>query len=63
MELMTFIEKYTDDLAKLLKGIDKQSIQKIVQAFEKTAEKGSKIYVIGNGGGAPLHLTGQMILP
>lgn len=47
---MTFIEKYTDDLAKLLKGIDKQSIQKIVQAFEKTAEKGSKIYVIGNGG-------------
>jgi len=50
LKLNDFIDKYADNLSSLLKSIDKKAVSEIVKAFEKTSEKGSRIYVKGNGG-------------
>ena len=48
----TFIEKYTQQLANILRDIDKDAIVKIVESLEQTSQSGSKVYIIGNGGSA-----------
>lgn len=50
MDIFTFVENYKNKLSLLIKEIDGKVIEQIINAFEKTAEKKSKIYVIGNGG-------------
>ena len=50
--LSKFIQNYVLKLNNLLVSIDEKSIENIVQCLESTIDKGSKIYILGNGGSA-----------
>ena len=50
MKIEEFTRDYIHRLSALLEQVDPQTVAKIVQELEKTVERGSRIYVIGNGG-------------
>jgi len=47
-----FSKKYFSYLSQVLESIDKNEIDKLGKAFESSRERGSNIYVAGNGGSA-----------
>ncbi len=47
-----FLQTYKTELTKLIKDIDAQNLQEIVDALEASHARGGKMYVIGNGGSA-----------
>jgi D-sedoheptulose 7-phosphate isomerase len=47
-----FIDSYLNNLIELLKNLDANVIENIQKALDKSVEKKSKIYIIGNGGSA-----------
>lgn len=50
MNIINFMNKYIENLKKLLDKIDVKALENICIELEKTVEKNSKVYVIGNGG-------------
>ena len=52
MKLKKFINNYTNNLIEFLQNIDTDSIEEIIDIFEKTLQPKSKIYILGNGGSA-----------
>lgn len=50
--MKSFLEKYKTNLEKLIKSIDSKIVEHIILVLEQTVEKGSRIYVLGNGGSA-----------
>ncbi len=52
LKINNFIDKYTYSLTALLKNIDYQVVEQIINEFEQTIKNKSKIYIIGNGGSA-----------
>lgn len=50
MDIISFVEDYKIRLIDLIKSIDGKVIEQIIDAFEESARKKSRIYTIGNGG-------------
>lgn len=50
IETIQFIVKYIDELKNLLDKVDPNVISNIIQELDLTAEKKSRIYILGNGG-------------
>jgi D-sedoheptulose 7-phosphate isomerase len=47
-----FFRDYAKRLTVILESMDYDSIDKIIEALEETLKRGSKVYVVGNGGSA-----------
>ncbi|MDO8554733.1 MAG: SIS domain-containing protein [Candidatus Micrarchaeota archaeon] len=47
-----YATKYLDYLTTLFKSLDKNSIRKVIDEFQKARKNGKMIYFIGNGGSA-----------
>lgn len=52
MKIHKFIDSYTESIIKLLKDIDKDAVESIINALEETLVLNSKVYILGNGGSA-----------
>jgi len=50
MKIRNFMNKYIDNLKKLLDNVDADILENICVELEKTVVNKSKVYVIGNGG-------------
>ena len=60
-ELNGFIGDYLYDLDNALSGLDKNTIQTIIECIEQVMDSGNTIHFIGNGGsaGTPSHSAGD----
>jgi D-sedoheptulose 7-phosphate isomerase len=54
MNIVKFTENYLEKLKSLLDSIDKSVVKDIFDTIVGTVEKGSRIYVIGNGGSSAI---------
>lgn len=50
--MLKFAENYINELINILKKIDMNSIEQIVEELKNCAKRKGKVYVVGNGGSA-----------
>mgnify|MGYP001420708617 FL=1 len=50
MSIESFVKSYKSHLIGLINNIDSSVIEAIINAIEKTVQKKSRIYILGNGG-------------
>ena len=54
MDYKKYFLNYSKDISKLLKEVDTNLINKIVELIKKTIELDNKIYIVGNGGSSSI---------